>query len=352
MNQDVMVIEGVSCYLDEEGTAWLNAEDVARGLGFVQTQIKNGKEYVSVRYERISQWLIEWGFPHRVGKKDFIPENMFYRLAMKANNETARKFQAKIADDVLPVIRKQGVYMTTEAAAKILYNPDFIINLAQQVKDANAKIAILQPKADYTDKVLQSPSTILTTTIGGVGRGAYRGSLSARIQRYRIRLWREKNLRGNSFPTSGDNLRGKNFSCRPRRFLRQKNLEKIISETAPRLPPNPDSTPPFRRSLAFVRNRQINNKSYLPMSSMIMTGFKSFSVSSCFETNKPLHFANNSNAFNTSLTAAGFVVNVPFGSTTVSSTSPFAIADSLSCTSSAVNIFSLVIASFNSFIRD
>ena len=84
--------------------------------------------------------------------------------------------------------------MTSEAAAKILYNPDFIINLAQQVKDANAKIAILQPKADYTDKVLQSPSTILTTTIGG----ACRGSLSARIQRYSLGFGREKSARKKS----------------------------------------------------------------------------------------------------------------------------------------------------------
>ena len=191
---DVMVIEGVSCYLDEKGTAWLNAEDVARGLGFTRTEIKNGKEYTSILWHRVNKYLEDFGFRTNVCEKDFIPENMFYRLAMKANNETARKFQAKIADEVLPAIRKQGVYMTPEAAAKILYNPDFIINLAQQVKDANAKIAILQPKADYTDKVLQSPSTILTTTIGG----ACRGSLSARIQRYSLGFGREKSARKKS----------------------------------------------------------------------------------------------------------------------------------------------------------
>ena len=194
MNQDVMVIEGVSCYLDEQGTAWLNAEDVARGLGWIQNEVKNGTQYSTIRWAMINRYVAEIGFDKKLSKGDYIPENMFYRLAMKANNETARKFQAKIADEVLPAIRKQGVYMTPEAAAKILYNPDFIINLAQQVKDANAKIAILQPKADYTDKVLQSPSTILTTTIGG----ACRGSLSARIQRYSLGFGREKSARKKS----------------------------------------------------------------------------------------------------------------------------------------------------------
>lgn len=348
MNQEVQIFNnpefGEIRIVDVDGELYFVGKDVASILGYTNPQ-KALRDHVPDKYKTVNE-----SFTVNGTAPVLINEAGLYKLVMRSKLPNAEKFSDWACEEVLPSIRKQGVYMTPEAAAKILYNPDFIINLAQQVKDANAKIAILQPKADYTDKVLQSPSTILTTTIGGVGRGACRGSLSTRIQRYRIRLWREKNLRGNSFPISGDNLRGKNFSCRPRRFLRQKNLEKIISQVAPRLPPNPDSTPPFCRSLAFVLNRQINNKSYLPMSSMIMTGFKSFSVSSCFETNKPLHFANNSNAFNTSLTAAGFVVNVPFGSTTVSSTSPFAIADSLSCTSSAVNIFSLVIASFSSFI--
>ena len=161
MTMAITTVENVRCYVDEQNTAWLNAEDVARGLGF--TQIKNGVEYP--RYDRISAWLREYGFPRDVGKNDYIPENMFYRLAMKASNETAQKFQATVADVILPAIRKNGVYMTLEAAEKILYNPDFIIGLAQQVKDANAKIALLQPKADYCEKVLESKEHLTSELI-------------------------------------------------------------------------------------------------------------------------------------------------------------------------------------------
>ena len=102
---NVMVIEGVSCYLDEKGTAWLNAEDVARGLGFTRVAASGN---VVVRWERVNGYLKEFGFVpmsgHELKSGDYIPENMFYRLAMKANNETARKFQAKIADEVLPAM--------------------------------------------------------------------------------------------------------------------------------------------------------------------------------------------------------------------------------------------------------
>ena len=49
MRNELMTINNVRGYLDDNNTAWLNLEDVARGLGF--TQVKNNKEYV--KWERV-----------------------------------------------------------------------------------------------------------------------------------------------------------------------------------------------------------------------------------------------------------------------------------------------------------
>lgn len=98
------------------------------------------------------------GFSQQVGKglnnKDFtpisygpgsyIPENVFYRLAMKANNAAAEAFQAKIADEVIPSIRKRGAYMTKETIEKVLYDPDFILGLATQLKNEMEKTKNLE----------------------------------------------------------------------------------------------------------------------------------------------------------------------------------------------------------------
>ncbi len=51
---------------------------------------------------------------HTSAHDDFIPENIFYRLTMKAKNETAEKFQAKVADEIIPSIRKTGGYVASE----------------------------------------------------------------------------------------------------------------------------------------------------------------------------------------------------------------------------------------------
>ena len=117
-NMTPVLISGVSCY-EQNGTAYLRLEDVARGLGFTQTQKKNGVEYTSIRWETINRYLEEIGFPNKLGKDSYIPENIFYRLAMKAKNETAEKFQALVADEIIPSIRKTGSYMMPKLSKEL-----------------------------------------------------------------------------------------------------------------------------------------------------------------------------------------------------------------------------------------
>lgn len=107
-NEDLSI--DVRTIKNEDGSISINAEDTARGLGFIQNQNKNGKLYISIRWETINNYCKEFNFPNKLGKDDFIPESLFYLLAMKANNEVARKFQNWLAVDVIPQIRKNGQY--------------------------------------------------------------------------------------------------------------------------------------------------------------------------------------------------------------------------------------------------
>ena len=160
---EILNVSGIGCY-EKDGVVYLKLEAVARGLGF--TQEKNGVEYV--RWDRVENYLADMGFPHTWGKDDFIPENIFYRLAMKANNETAEKFQAKVADEVIPSIRKHGAYMTENTLDRMINSPEFGIKLLTALKEekdkrkalevANSELtvqnAIMQPKADYFDELV------------------------------------------------------------------------------------------------------------------------------------------------------------------------------------------------------
>lgn len=106
-NLTPVLISGVSCY-ERDGTAYLRLEDVARGLGFTK-KADSGNEVVN--WTRVRQYLADLGVVQKCTTGDYIPENIFYRLAMKAKNETAEKFQALVADEIIPSIRKTGSYM-------------------------------------------------------------------------------------------------------------------------------------------------------------------------------------------------------------------------------------------------
>ena len=121
---DIIKISGVRGYVDKDGMAWLNAEDVARGFGFIHKEAKKGKTYETIRWSTVNGYLKEFGFRQDVGedsqdvaKDDFLPENMVYRLGFKASNEVAQGFQAKLADEILPTIRKTGSYSVKQAPA-------------------------------------------------------------------------------------------------------------------------------------------------------------------------------------------------------------------------------------------
>ena len=140
-------IGGIDCY-EKDGIAYLKLDAVARGLGFVRTAA-SGNEVI--RWERVEGYLKELGVP-TCGHDDFIPENIFYRLAMKAKNETAEKFQAFVADEVIPQIRKTGSYFTTPkdylSALKAL------VVAEEQRQALEAENRVMRPKAEYFDDLV------------------------------------------------------------------------------------------------------------------------------------------------------------------------------------------------------
>ena len=127
---ELITIKNVRGYADEKGTVYLNLEDVARGLGFERE--KNGKMYVM--WDRVNKYLEELSF-HTSVESNFIPENVFYKLCMKANNEVARKFQDLVCDEILPSIRKNGMYVVDN----LLDNPDLAIQAFTKLKEEREK---------------------------------------------------------------------------------------------------------------------------------------------------------------------------------------------------------------------
>lgn len=122
---------------DDENNLF-DLETVAKSLGF--TQIKNGKQYI--RWETINKYLGKY-LSQEVGKGDFIPEPMVYKLAFKAGNSTAEKFQDWLAMEVLPAIRKTGTYQVPSDPMQAL---ELMFEATKQTKEEIESV-----KADVID---------------------------------------------------------------------------------------------------------------------------------------------------------------------------------------------------------
>ena len=104
-----------------------------------------------------------------------INESGLYSLIISSKLPTAKKFKRWVTSEVLPSIRKHGMYATDELIA----NPDIAIAAFQALKEEREQRQLLQfecnkqkqiigelkPKADYTDIILQSKSLVTATQI-------------------------------------------------------------------------------------------------------------------------------------------------------------------------------------------
>ncbi|AWF95348.1 ORF6C domain-containing protein [Weissella cibaria] len=105
MTNEVQVFNGLKVK-EVNGQVMFDAESAAIGLGL--TKISKGQQYV--RWERVNEYLGLSTSGQLVKRGDFITEPQFYKLAIKANNETAERFQDWVTEEVLPSIRKTGGY--------------------------------------------------------------------------------------------------------------------------------------------------------------------------------------------------------------------------------------------------
>ena len=93
--------------------------------------------------------------------KTIVNEAGLYNLILSSRKPEAKEFKRWITHEVIPSIRKYGAYMTPETIEKVLYNPEFIINLATQLKAEQEKNEVLTKE----NKALLTENDVLSGEI-------------------------------------------------------------------------------------------------------------------------------------------------------------------------------------------
>lgn len=113
----------------EDEQVLFDAGQVAESLGFTET--KGNKLYI--RWRTVNAYLEKYVSQH-LAKGDFIPEALVYKLAFKASNDLAEKFQDWLAIEVIPSIRKHGSYQVEQPKSQLEVLQGTINELVNQNK--------------------------------------------------------------------------------------------------------------------------------------------------------------------------------------------------------------------------
>lgn len=140
-----------------DGKTYFVANDVAKALGYVETA-----KAIRTHCKGVS----EMDIPSNGGIQTMkiIPEGDIYRLVIKSQLPSAEKFECWVFDEVLPSIRKHGVYAVDE----LLNDPDLAIKAFTALKEEKERNKVLQadnermrPKEVFADAVATSHTSIL-----------------------------------------------------------------------------------------------------------------------------------------------------------------------------------------------
>lgn len=153
---------------------WFVGKDVAEILGYVNLSkalIDHVYEEDKLNNESLSSLGQRGGW--------IINESGLYNVILRSDKPQAKSFRKWVTSEVLPSIRKKGVYLTDEKIEEMLLNPDTIIKLASELKKERKEkrelevetsrqkqmLGELKPKIDYLNKILSNKGLITITQI-------------------------------------------------------------------------------------------------------------------------------------------------------------------------------------------
>lgn len=148
---------------DENGDPWFVAKDVCDILG-----LENSRKATSdLDLDEKNNVTIRDGIPGNPNKT-IISEPGLYKLIMRSRKPESREFKRWVTHEVLPTIRKHGIYATDTTIDQILADPDFGIRLLTNLKEERAKrieaenqVKELEPKAKALDDFTNVPDALL-----------------------------------------------------------------------------------------------------------------------------------------------------------------------------------------------
>jgi anti-repressor protein len=154
--------------VEKDGEPWFIASDVAKALGY-----EKPNNAINEHCKKVNKF----SYPNsgQLQPYNIIPQGDVLRLIVRSTLPQAQKIEEWIFDEVVPSVLKHGAYMTPDTIQKALTNPDFIIQLATQLKESQKQVLALTeekernaPAVAFTEKVMGGKELIGIGTLAKI----------------------------------------------------------------------------------------------------------------------------------------------------------------------------------------
>ena len=149
--------------IQKDGEPWFVLRDVCNVLGLgTPARVAERLDTDEVSQTHITDSM------GRQQEMTIINESGLYNVILRSDKPEAKPFRKWVTSEVLPTIRRHGMYATPDTVEKMLADPDTTIKLLETIKQERAARLALEAKAEadkpkvlFADAVSASHSSIL-----------------------------------------------------------------------------------------------------------------------------------------------------------------------------------------------
>ena len=148
--------------IQKDGEPWFVLKDVCQVLGMHNSRM------VADRLDADEKGVSQIDTLGGKQEMTIISESGLYNVILRSDKPEAKPFRKWVTSEVLPTIRRHGMYATPDTVEKMLADPDTTIKLLETIKQERAARMALESKAEadkpkvlFADAVSASHTSIL-----------------------------------------------------------------------------------------------------------------------------------------------------------------------------------------------
>ena len=125
-----------------------------------------------------------------IQQTNFINEDGLYDVILDSRKPEAKQFRKWITSEVLPSIRKHGAYMTNDTLEKALTSPDFLIQLATNLKEEQQKRITAEQKVEVAERQIKqdAPKVLFANAVEASQRSCLIAELAKILQQNGVNI--------------------------------------------------------------------------------------------------------------------------------------------------------------------